>query len=725
MITVFFIFLFGYAGAADAKDHFVKKTPFVHFNWGKGSPAPGIQNDHFSALFDQSQILNGDYFIQTLADDRVKMIVDGKNAINRWTDSSGAIDRAILPNLKGYHSIQTHYYENTGEAAIYSDIVPFDSWLAYYYNNKDLKGKPVRAQVIKPNAAGAVYQNLGRHSPMPGVQADNFSARYVTAKHLSPGDYVIRARADDGVRVYLDGKLVIDRWTASKYREDAAKIHINNNKSANPDVHWIEVQYFDKAQESRLNVWISPYDSQITSGGWLGEVYPNTDLSGTPYILGGKEALKTIKDINFDWGKGSPCEKIPNDHFSAEFKKKLVVPSTDHYQFNVWADDGVRVYVDNTPVIDSWVGSKYKLRSKTVTLTKGTHDIKVDYYEAAGLAKLKFEVKQASSNSPNLSGLQYVSSFQLPVYASFIDLSNWTKQNILFNLTYGDKVNVLDVNQYAAKIKTSGGKIGWVQSAYLAKNLTNDWWYVKESRTIRSGPGTNYKSIGTVAEGSKVKVLEQKITSGRYSRWHHIRKDNGQEGWIWGALSAGDNQGYNLIRYEFDKVGQTTNDITIFTPLNKTKGNVTSAQINAFIYSKTGGRKTLMTGMGDAFLKAAKESGLNVIYIVSHAGLESGWGTSGIVRNKYNFYGIGAIDSQPAQGAYTFNMPSGGIIAGAIWIDRNYVDRHLYRTNFAYTQPTLDNLRNDNSWHQYATDDAWAVKIAAIAQQFKEFINQH
>ncbi|MFC7394698.1 PA14 domain-containing protein [Scopulibacillus cellulosilyticus] len=722
-MLICFVILLGFSCVASAKDNFVKKTPAVHYNWGYGSPALNIPNDHFSALFDQSQTLNGDYFVQTLADDRVKMAVDGKYVINRWSKSSGALNRAILPNLSGYHIVQTHYYEDTGAAAIYSDIVPFDSWLAYYYNNMDLKGKPVNAQVIKPNSAGSIYQDPGRKSPMPKVQSDKFSARYVTAKHLSPGDYIIRARADDGVKVYLDGKLVIDRWSASQYREDAVKVHINNSGLKNPDVHWIEVQYYDKTGIAKLNVSITPYNSQVTADGWLGEVYPNKDLQGIPYIVGGKEALNKIKDINFDWGHGSPYEKIPNDNFSAEFKKKLVINSTDRYQFNVWADDGARVYVDNKLVIDSWGNGKYKLKSSSVSLNKGIHDIKIDYYEATGSAKLKFEVKQTSSGSSNLSGLQYVSSFQLPVYSNFEQLSNWTMQNGLSKLSYGDKVQVLDVNQYAAKVKTSDGKIGWVQSAYLTDDLTNDWWYVKDSRTLRSGPGTNYKSTGSVDTGSKVKVLEQKITSGTYSRWCRIQTDNGQEGWIWGALSTDGNQGYDLIKYEFDKVGQKTNDITIFTPLNKTQGNVTSAQINAFIYSQTGGRNTMMTGMGDAFLQAAKESGLNVIYVVSHAGLESGWGTSGIVNKKYNFYGIGAVDSQPAQGAFTFNTPEGGIIAGAIWIDRNFVDRQLYRSSFAYTQPTLDNLRNDNSWHQYATDDAWAVKIAAIAQKFNNFIN--
>jgi beta-N-acetylglucosaminidase len=72
-----------------------------------------------------------------------------------------------------------------------------------------------------------------------------------------------------------------------------------------------------------------------------------------------------------------------------------------------------------------------------------------------------------------------------------------------------------------------------------------------------------------------------------------------------------------------------------------------------------------MTNMGAAYLKAQKETGLNAIYLLAHSVLETGWGSSSIVKAKYNFYGIGAIDSRTDEGAYNYDTPEGGIIAGA------------------------------------------------------------
>ena len=65
------------------------------------------------------------------------------------------------------------------------------------------------------------------------VPKDNFSARYTTVKRLPKGEYIIRGKADDGLRVYIDGKLVIDRWYGSGgFVEDARKIVIDDNTGA-------------------------------------------------------------------------------------------------------------------------------------------------------------------------------------------------------------------------------------------------------------------------------------------------------------------------------------------------------------------------------------------------------------------------------------------------------------------------------------------------------------
>lgn len=113
----------------------------VHYNLGWGSHGSGVSPDNFTAIFNQSgDYSSGDYFLQTFADDGVKVEVDGTTLINRWGDYKGKVNRALWLNVTGgHHTVKTHYLENVASAAIYSDIVPFDSWVAYYYSNNPLK----------------------------------------------------------------------------------------------------------------------------------------------------------------------------------------------------------------------------------------------------------------------------------------------------------------------------------------------------------------------------------------------------------------------------------------------------------------------------------------------------------------------------------------------------------------------------------------------------------
>ncbi|NMD68806.1 SH3 domain-containing protein [Bacillus sp. DNRA2] len=705
----------------------------VFQNWGSAGPE-SLPTDRFEAYFDQSQTFNsGDYFIQTVADDRIKVQVDNDLKINRWSNSDGTMDTALLLNMTaGEHKVSTNYYEDTGQAFVSSHILPFDTWLAYYYPTTSIGKTPAAAKVISPTGVNkALVDNNGLDSPVQNViPADNFSAVYRTAKRLAAGDYLIRTRADDGVRVYIDGKLVLDRWTLGDSKEDAVKVSISDQSTTNPDeknVHWIEVQYYEASSQSNLEFFIQPLSSALDTNQWVGYLYPNKTLTGEPMIIGGKEAQTPILDLNFNWGTGQPQAKIPADGFSARFVKKAYF-ETGIYRIKTRANDGIRVYVDGALTIDSWTDKVNSADNESnITLGAGNHEIVVEYYDNTGVAELKVDLMNITSQNAKL-----VSAINLPVYRSYEELADYTKHLTYYNpsytrymeLGYGDLVYLIEEKNYAAKIQTQDGSVGWVHKDYLENNLTEDLWLVKEARTLRSSASSSSSSLGTVTAGSRVYVLDQQTVPGTsYTEWYYIQTAAGQRGWIWGAITTSGNQGYNLIKYEFNKVGTTTNQVNIFTPLNA-KANVTAEQINQFINYKTGGKTTNMTGMGYAYLIAQEQSGLNAIYLLAHSGLETGWGTSTIVKTKYNYYGIGAIDSKPAEGAYDYTTKEGGIVAGACWISSNYVIRSGDTDDvLPFYQPTIDNMRFDNSWHQYASDEAWAAKIGFFAQEFYNFIN--
>ena len=110
---------------------------------------------------------------------------------------------------------------------------------------------------------------------------------------------------------------------------------------------------------------------------------------------------------------------------------------------------------------------------------------------------------------------------------------------------------------------------------------------------------------------------------------------------------------------------------------------------------------TAFKGHGEAFIKAGKITGLNPIYIFAHAAIESGYGTSYLARNRHNYYGIAAFDSDP-NAAYSMgsNMDE-GIINGAIWIKEHYYDDG---------DVTLYQMHST-----YASSPKWAKDISQVA----------
>lgn len=108
-------------------------------------------------------------------------------------------------------------------------------------------------------------------------------------------------------------------------------------------------------------------------------------------------------------------------------------------------------------------------------------------------------------------------------------------------------------------------------------------------------------------------------------------------------------------------------------------------------------------GKGYVFVQAAKETGLNPVYLYAHASVESAFGNSYLARTRSNFYGIDAWDTNPDRARTMGSSVDEGIINGAHWIKKNYYDNG-YRTLAAMKK-------------YYASDPKWANDIASVANE--------
>lgn len=116
---------------------------------------------------------------------------------------------------------------------------------------------------------------------------------------------------------------------------------------------------------------------------------------------------------------------------------------------------------------------------------------------------------------------------------------------------------------------------------------------------------------------------------------------------------------------------------------------------------------TPLPRLGAAFTQAERDTGINARYLVAHAMLESGWGTSSIARAKHNLFGYGAYDRDPFRYATRFPTFAAGIAAVSKRIRASYLapDGRWWRG--------FPTLRGVNRF--YASDVLWADKVAVLA----------
>ncbi len=149
--------------------------------------------------------------------------------------------------------------------------------------------------------------------------------------------------------------------------------------------------------------------------------------------------------------------------------------------------------------------------------------------------------------------------------------------------------------------------------------------------------------------------------------------------------------------------------------------NIDPAEVNRTVLAGKG----ILANKATSFQTAAQQNKVSEIYLIAHALLETGNGTSqlanGVVvssvdgkpvtpKKVYNMYGIGAVDSAPLQKgserAYKegWDTPEKAIIGGAKFIGDKYINagqNTLYKMRWNPANPGT---------HLYATDIAWAYK---------------
>jgi mannosyl-glycoprotein endo-beta-N-acetylglucosaminidase/D-alanyl-D-alanine carboxypeptidase-like protein len=153
-------------------------------------------------------------------------------------------------------------------------------------------------------------------------------------------------------------------------------------------------------------------------------------------------------------------------------------------------------------------------------------------------------------------------------------------------------------------------------------------------------------------------------------------------------------------------------EFSIDTNLKTTKSPLTAKKIEDYFDKR---KKPGLKGIGDAVIAASEKYTINATYIVSHAILETGWGTSKIYKEKNNLFGWSAFDSSPYSSAKGF--PS----------REECIDFVMGRVDTLYLSPTGKYFRKapcvGNKLFgmnvEYAAEGDWGANIAIIGRHME------
>ena len=249
----------------------------VNFNWGGGRPATGLGIDDFSVIWEgRIEIdVTGDYQFSTLSDDGVRLSVNGNVLIDNFTDHAPRRDTSAPINLQGgeFYDVRLEFYERGGGAVAQLEwdgptfirqVIPAAN-LSFIcqppepepceggeFETNGLRGNYYDQNGIARNYfTGAVESrfdkqlnfNWGSGPPMTGFASNDFSVTWQGEVEASEtGAHVFSIISDDGIRVSLDGNLIIDNFTDHAPRRDvSAAINLQAGER-----YSIEVEFYER-----------------------------------------------------------------------------------------------------------------------------------------------------------------------------------------------------------------------------------------------------------------------------------------------------------------------------------------------------------------------------------------------------------------------------------------------------------------------------------------------
>ena len=267
---------------------------------GQSPPAPcDWINENFYARYTTTYWFNAgqEYVFRIQKDNAVRIWVGGQLVVDEnvpepndprtWSSSGWPIyttwfDRRFTPPAGGNQEIRVEFADPSSRAILRVFLLQADdplagaTWNAEYWNYDDYGSQPNMSAM--PPGSGIYQETLNSlnfyyssgQSPNPAVDRD-FYARYTTTVTLEDARYLFRIRKNEGVRVFVDGQVAVDKDvpnSGDKRTWGWSPIYsrlFERPYVATAGTHTITVEFYDSSGTAYLNFDLVK-DAQLNQG---------------------------------------------------------------------------------------------------------------------------------------------------------------------------------------------------------------------------------------------------------------------------------------------------------------------------------------------------------------------------------------------------------------------------------------------------------------------------
>ena len=226
--------------------------------------------------------------------------------------------------------------------------------------------------------------NWGNGVPIAGMAADNFSVRWTgRVQARRSGVHQFHTVTDEGVRLWVDGRLLVDNWSAHFQTEDSGSITLVAGRYYDLTMEYFEGSFSALAQlfwsQPGVAKEVVPAAQLYPADRGLRGAYFSGAAFNTPVFTRIDEA------VNFFWNTNSPDPALMPVSYSVRWTGQVRANAGGTYQFFTLSDDGVRLWVNGQLIISNWSAHATTEDAGSLVLAAGqSYAVVLEYFNFSG-----------------------------------------------------------------------------------------------------------------------------------------------------------------------------------------------------------------------------------------------------------------------------------------------------------------------------------------------------